>query len=283
MNTTSGPNAEQAALWNGPGGQAWVDLQATLDRMFQPFEALLAATVPAGSASRVLDIGCGTGATTRAIARRLAAPGHCTGIDLSAPMIEVARERAEREGVPARFVLGDAQRHAFEPGSFDAVVSRFGVMFFDDPVRAFAHLRQAARGGATLCCIAWRSAAENPFMTTAERAAAPLLPALPARVPGAPGQFAWAERERIERLLDASGWTAIEIAPIDVVCTVPELALLGYITTMGPVGRALPQLDAPARSDLIQTVRAAFDPFVDGDVVRFTAACWQVVARAPTA
>ena len=150
---------------------------------------------PAGG--RVLDVGCGTGSTTLAVARRLGAKGRCIGIDISEPMIAAARARAEREGTPASFIRADAQTHAFEPASFDMIISRFGVMFFDDSVRAFANLRRAAKQTPSLRFIAWRSAAENPFMTTAERAAAPLLPNLPARRPDAPGQFAFADRDRV--------------------------------------------------------------------------------------
>ncbi|KOR19371.1 class I SAM-dependent methyltransferase, partial [Burkholderia cenocepacia] len=136
------PNEAQSALWNGPSGRAWVDAQAPLDRMFEPFETLLAEAAAASFATRVLDVGCGTGAVTLAIARRLGASAQCTGIDISARMIDAARARAERGGVPARFVCADVQTHAFEPASVDLIVSRLGVMFFDDPVRAFANLRQ---------------------------------------------------------------------------------------------------------------------------------------------
>ncbi|MBW8720333.1 MAG: class I SAM-dependent methyltransferase, partial [Variovorax paradoxus] len=181
MDITDQQHNEQAALWNGRGGRAWVDAQESLDQLFAPFENLLVDEARAASAQRVLDVGCGTGATTLAIAGVLGAAGHCVGADISEPMIAAARVRAERAGIPASFICGDVQRHAFEPASFDLVVSRFGVMFFDSPVQAFANLRHAAKDGAMLRAIAWRSAAENPFMTTAERAAAPLLPNLPAR------------------------------------------------------------------------------------------------------
>jgi ubiquinone/menaquinone biosynthesis C-methylase UbiE len=185
---------DQAARWNGPAGHAWVDAQAVLDETLQPFEDLLVEAVVAARGSRVLDVGCGTGATTLAVARRLGAEGRCVGIDISEPMIAAARARAEREGTPAGFIRADAQDHAFEPAAFDTIISRFGVMFFDDFVRAFANLRRAATDDAELRFIAWRSAADNPFMTTAERAAAPFLPNLPARRPDAPGQFALADR-----------------------------------------------------------------------------------------
>jgi len=275
---------EQAALWNGRAGRAWVDAQESLDRLFTPFEHLLVNEVRAAHGRRVLDVGCGTGATTLAIARALGTEGGCTGADISEPMIAVARARAEREGAPACFVCGDAQRHPFEPASFDMIVSRFGVMFFDSPVQAFSNLLNAAKGGAKLRAIAWRGAAENPFMTTAERAAAPLLPNLPARKPGAPGQFAFADRDRIASILEESGWAGIDIRPIDVECTLPESDLMGYITRLGPVGLVLQdETDERRRAQVVATVRAAFEPYVRGSEVRFTAACWMIGAEAPAA
>jgi ubiquinone/menaquinone biosynthesis C-methylase UbiE len=134
---------EQAKLWNGPSGRAWVETQELLDHMYKPLEDRLVRAVAARSPRRVLDIGCGTGSTTLAVARRLGSEGRCDGIDISEPMIAVARARAEREHVRAVFILGDAQVHTFEPASVDMLVSRFGVMFFDDPVSAFGNLRRA--------------------------------------------------------------------------------------------------------------------------------------------
>jgi len=228
---------------------------------------------------RVLDVGCGTGGTTLAVARR-AAGNRCVGVDISEPMIAAARARAERERIPASFICADAQTHAFEPASVDIVISRFGVMFFDDPVRAFANLRSAATDNADLLFIAWRSAEENPFMTTAERAAAPLLPNIPARRPDAPGQFAFADQRRVHRILEDSGWGEIDIQPIDVACAMPESELVGYVSRLGPLGRVLHEADDRTRSHVIETVRVAFDPYVHGAEVRFTAACWMVGARA---
>jgi SAM-dependent methyltransferase len=271
---------EQAAVWNGAAGRAWIAAQAVLDAMFQRFEDLLVDTVRASSATNVLDIGCGTGGTTLAIAQALDPGGRCIGIDVSAPMIAHAERRAKRDDARARFVCADAERFPFAPARFDLLVSRFGVMFFADPVRAFANLRHATRAGGALHAIAWRGAAHNPFMTTAERAAAPLLPALPVRVPGAPGQFAFAEAPRVRRILGDSGWRDIAIAPLDVACTLPEPMLLAYIRRMGPVGLLLQDADATTRARVIETVREAFAPYVHGTQVRFTAACWRITARA---
>ncbi|HMJ12612.1 MAG TPA: class I SAM-dependent methyltransferase [Polyangiaceae bacterium] len=271
---------EQTTLWNGPAGRAWVEAQESLDQMFKPIEELLVAAVFGGSVYRILDVGCGTGGTTLAVARRLGATSRCTGIDISEPMLDAARARAEREGAPATFIRGNAQTHAFEPGSFERIISRFGVMFFDDSVRAFANLRRAVTDDGEMRFVAWRSAAENPFMTTAERAAAPLLPNIPVRQPDAPGQFAFADERRVHRILDESGWSGIDIRPIDVGCSLPEKELVRYLTRLGPLGRVLQEADDRTRSRVIETVRPAFDPYVHGAEVRFTAACWMVGARA---
>ena len=271
---------EQVALWNGAAGRAWVDAQELLDGIYRPIEQLLADVVPTGSPSTVLDVGCGTGATTLAAARRLAPQGRALGVDLSEVMIAVARARAEREGLPAVFASADAQVFPFERSSVDAIISRFGVMFFDDPVRAFTNVRAAARDGAEARLAVWRSAAENLFMTTAERAAAPLLPKLPPRRPDAPGQFALADRDRVYSILEESGWTAIDIRPFDLECTFPEPELVRYLTRLGPVGMALQQADDQTRAKVVDVARAAFEPYVHGAQVGFTAACWIVAARA---
>ena len=270
----------QHALWNGEAGEAWVEAQALLDRMFQPFEEMLVEAAMVQPAARILDVGCGTGAVTRAAARRLGPEGRCTGVDISQPMIAAARARAARDGVAADFIRADAQTHPFAPESFDVILSRFGVMFFEDPVRAFANLRRGAARGGLLTFAAWRSADENPFMTTAERAAAPLLPDMPARQKDAPGQFAFGDPARIAAILEDSGWRDVAITPVDAACAMPRAALDGYITRLGPLGRVLHGADEVTRARVIETVRTAFAPFVEGQDVRFTAACWMVAARA---
>jgi len=275
-----GIEGEQAQLWNGPAGRAWVELQAVLDDMLKPFGDVIVEAALATAPSSLLDVGCGAGATTLEAARRLGAKGQCIGVDISEPLIAMARSRAERENVPAMFIRADAQNHDFEQSSFDMIISRFGVMFFEDPIRAFANLRRAARGDAELRLVVWRSAVENPFMTTAERAAAPLLPNIPARPPDAPGQFAFADQHRVRAILEESGWSGIDIRPMDLVCAFPKENLIDYFTRLGPVGRVLQNADDRTRAHVVATVRTAFDPYVQGAKVRFDAACWLVGASA---
>jgi SAM-dependent methyltransferase len=271
----------QQQLWNGPAGAAWIEMQQPLDGLFAPFEALLVEAVDGAGACNVLDIGCGTGATTLGIARALVGRGRATGADLSEPMIAVARDRAagEAAGVAVSFIAGDASRIAAEH-AFDMAVSRFGIMFFDDPVPAFARIRAMLVPGSPLVAISWRSAAENDFMTCAERAAAPLLPPLPEQTPGSPGQFALADPDRTRRLLEEAGWRGVVLTPIDIECAMTTGDLDAYLTQMGRIGILLRALDAKARAPILDRLRRAFMPFVAGDAVRFTAACWRVEARA---
>ncbi len=271
---------EQRRLWNGVAGRNWIEAQEVLDRVFTPIEESLLEPLDLAAGGRLLDVGCGTGSTTLAAARRLGAGDRALGIDVSELMIAAARARAEREGIEARFILADAQRHPFEPESLDLVLSRFGVMFFGDTAAAFANLRRATRREGRLRFVAWRSPEENPFMTTAERAAAPLLPDLPPRRAGLPGPFAFADDARLRANLEEAGWAAVEIRPVDLTCSLSEDDLTTYLTRLGPVGRRLAEVDQDTRARVTDALRLAYAPFVTEGEVSFTAACWMVSASA---
>ena len=279
MSSSEAPNHQQAELWNERGG-IWVEQQALLDRMLAPFEVSLTEHVVAGGGVKVLDIGCGAGATTLALATRVGPGGICLGVDISAPLIAAAKARARADGAAhAAFVRADAQIHPFEREAFDAVISRFGVMFFEDPTAAFANIRQAAAPDARLAFVAWRSAAENPFMTTAARAVAPLFPPQPAPDPDAPGQFAFADAERVRRILTASGWRDIAVEPLGQDCVIAQEELMPYVMHMGPAGAAVQNADEATREEARQRLWSAFQPFLAGGRATFTAACWWVTAR----
>lgn len=271
-------NAEQSAKWNAGTGRSWAELGDMLDRLLAPFVPLLLDEIEPVAGKHILDVGCGAGALALAAADR---GGRCLGVDISAPLIGAARARADRLGaVRAEFVQADAQAHRFDGPDFDALISRFGVMFFADPAAAFRNLRSAMRPGAKLACLAWRSAAENAFMTAAERASADLLPQLPKRVENGPGQFGFADPGQVRAVLADGGWRDVAIRPADVTCALPESDLALYARRMGPVGELLPTLDDAARMEVEQRIDAAFLPWVAEGEARFTAACWAVTARA---
>ncbi len=161
------------------------------------------------------------------------------------------------------------------------ITSRFGVMFFEDPVAAFRNLNRAAQPGTQLLMFSWRDPAENPFMTAAEAGARPLLPGLPEREPNARGQFGFADAARVEHILSESGWQDVVSEKLDVECRFPLSAMDLYVSLMGPVGYAIAQgVDEATRERVIDVVRAAFMEFADGDEIVFTAACWKTAARA---
>lgn len=274
-------NREQAARWNESSGPIWVEMQEVLDRTYAAFEKRLVEDGFPGERGRVLDIGCGAGATTIAMARRLGPQGLCLGVDISVPLIAAAKERAAREQLAsARFLEADAQTYPLEPHSFDAIISRFGVMFFDDPVAAFANIRRAARPHATLTFVAWLSPADNEFICSLPRAVERLLPPMPAMEPDAPGQFAFANAHRVRTILQSSGWNDVRIEPMDVLTTVAEKDLLAYVTKLGPIGLALKRADESTRASVVAALHVAIMPHVENGFVRFTSACWLVRAYA---
>lgn len=268
---------DQKSRWNGPGANAWIENRDLLDAMFEPIAGVLANAVKPGEA--VLDVGCGTGGTTIAIDRAVKPGGSATGIDISEPMIEVARERASAERSTATFLTADAQAHDFAAGTYDRLVSRFGVMFFADPVAAFANLRQACRPGGETLFIAWRRRDDNPFMTVADLAAAPLLPT-PSAPPSPSGQFAFADKDRVAGILASSGWEDAAIDPLDIDCAFPAADLPRYAGRMGPLAPVLGELDEATRNRVVAAIMAGYAPYISGDVVRYTAACWAIRARA---
>ena len=191
-------------------------------------------------------------------------------------MIALARERAVQAGSGADFICADAEDHPLDLARYDRIVSRFGVMFFRDPVRAFTHLRRASVAGAQLAVIAWREPAENSFMTAAEAAVRPLLPEALAAALQPTGQFAFADENHVRGILRESGWSGITMTPLDIACSLPENALETWLTRLGPLGRLLPELDPVHRAAVIAAAHSAYAPYVDGGMLRFTAACWAI-------
>lgn len=273
------PQDEQSRLWNGSAGEAWSALQSPLDTLFRGIEHHLAQAVAQGADLQILDVGCGTGATALAAAARLTGHGHCLGVDLSAAMIERARQRAAQTRLPVSFQVVDAQQLSGRARAFHRIQSRFGVMFFEDPVAGFGSLRARVRDGGELHVVTWRGRAENPFMTLANRVAAPLVPTLPTARPDAPGQFALADATRIRAVLAASGWRDRVLEPLDLPCAMPLSALESYVTRMGPLGQVWDSLDVRLQQRLRTELLDAFQDFVVGDRVCFVAACWDIRAR----
>jgi len=277
-------NDEQFDYWNGPEGQHWVDRDTLFDAMLAPFvEPVLDVAAIAG-ADRVLDVGCGNGATSCAAARR-AANGRVVGVDISEPMLARARERAVEEGVGnVEFVHADAQDHDFgaESGMFDVMISRFGVMFFADPIAAFANLARALRPGGRVAFACWQSLFANQWVAVPGAALLPIVGPPDPPPPDAPGPFAFADRDRVQSILDAAGFTQIELdnlhVPVLVGGGLPLDDAVAFLGEGGMGKRLLGDVDAPTRDRALAAVRDALEPFTTADGVRLDSAAWLVQA-----
>jgi SAM-dependent methyltransferase len=203
-------NVEQAQAWDGAEGDYWAEHADRFDRSLAGYQPAFLDAARIERGDRVLDIGCGTGQDTRAAARR-AGDGCALGVDLSARMIEVARRRAVREGLPnARFARADAQIHPFPPAGFDLAISRTGAMFFGDPVAAFGNIARALRPGGRLTLLTWQPAARNEWFGACWTALTG-RDELPTPPPGAPGPFSMSDPARMRTLLSGTGFTDIQI------------------------------------------------------------------------
>jgi len=206
-------NAEQARMWNGPSGVRWVDHNERHDRMLAGYLAPIVEAVELSATDRILDVGCGTGALTRATAR-LAVDGQATGVDISSLMIASAREIADAEGpINAAFEQADAQTHAFPAGGFDTLVSRFGVMFFDDLAAAFANLHRAVRPGGRVAFCCWQGLADNEWLSLPAAAVAEHV-TVPEAPPDAPGPLSLADEARVRRVLTDAGYEDVGLTTV---------------------------------------------------------------------
>lgn len=278
---TAQSNEDQIAYWNGKAGEKWAQEQAVLDRVMEPFAARLLQEARITAGMRVLDVGCGCGTPTLRASSLVGPTGSVVGVDISAPMIEKARAQSSGRA-NVQFVLADASTEKLD-ASFDVVMSRFGVMFFADPVAAFANLRSAMEPGGALTFVCWRAMAENPWASVPREITLGFVPPPEPSKPGAPGPFAFADRARIESILKSAGFGSIDITAFDADVVISETGIedaVEFSTRLGPAGALLRE----APDDVVRAARAALPaalaPFLDASKKRVAmpAATWIVHA-----
>jgi SAM-dependent methyltransferase len=239
---SGGANAAQETYWNSDVGTTWAQRQESLDQMHEGVtETLIGCAAPIDG-EKVLDVGCGAGATSMAVAAAVGPTGSVLGIDISSPLLDRAEERRKQAGLEqVQYVLTDAQTHPFAEGEFDLVVSRLGVMFFSDPVAAFQNLLSALRPGGRMALAAWAEAAGNPWFTLPGRAAASVLGEPPPSEPRAAGPLAFAETDYVLGILRKAGFAECAARTEDVHLFNPGGldAVTQLATVVGPAARIL--------------------------------------------
>lgn len=271
--------------WNGDSGERWAANLTRLDLMLEDFGSAAIAAAKAQPGEQVIDIGCGSGTTSFTLAQQVGPSGHVLGVDISERLVEIARA-AIPDGAPIAFRCADAATAALPHGQFDLLFSRFGVMFFDDPVAAFAHMRSALKAGGRAAFICWRGAQENDWVRLPMAAIRDIVQPAPAD-PNAPGPFAFGDRQRLADILAAAGFTAIDIAPFDTALSYGRGASRGAAIDdaldmafqVGPLSRALADQSDDIRTRAADAVRAAFARRPGETSVLIDGAAWVVTAQ----
>jgi SAM-dependent methyltransferase len=276
-----GPNDEQITYWNEQAGPEWVHWERMLDEQIAPMGLAVMDRTRVSPGERVLDVGCGCGQTTLQLAERVGPRGSVTGVDISAPMLARARERAAAAGLRnARFELSDAQQAKLGENAFDLVFSRFGVMFFADPKAAFANLRGSLAPGGRIAFVCWQEMKANQWMLVPVRAIAQVmeLPAPPP--PDAPGPFAFADPARVRALLEGAGFADVAVEPLLGTCSRGSLdEAVDFSLAVGPASRALLQAPKEARPKAAAAVREALAPYLTPSGVHLEFSAWIATAN----
>lgn len=273
-------NPDQLAAWNGEEGESWAANAERFEDVGHSIWERHLAGIGVGRSHRVLDVGCGTGGSTRELAA-LATDGRVLGVDLSAPMLDVARARAVEDGLgEVEYLQADAQIHRFEPASFDLVVSSFGAMFFSDPVAAFANLGAALDDGGLLSLLAWRELERNGWIAEI-RGALAMGRELPAPPPDAPGPFSLADADRVGAILGQAGFDDVEFVEIaEPMVFGPDVDdALGFIESMGIVEWLTHDLSPADRTEALRRLRRTVGEHDGPDGVAFGSSAWSISAR----
>jgi SAM-dependent methyltransferase len=264
--------------WNESGGAVWVALQSLLDKQLAPLGEEVMRSLDLKAGEHVLDVGCGCGDTSLRLAERVGPGGAVLGVDVSAPMLAVARRAAEASGSGAAFRVADAGSDDLGEHVFDAVFSRFGVMFFADPAAAFSNIRASIKPGGRLGFVCWRQLDDNAWMNAPLRAAAAHLPAPPESDPLAPGPFAFADGDRVRRILADAGFSAIKVRRFDTAVGGNSLEdSLRLALGMGPLGKLLRE-NPEARPKASEAVRRLLEGYATPDGILLPASVWIVGA-----
>lgn len=270
-------NNTQSDLWNGRLGQGWVSVEDYIDRMLEPISRVGLSEAATREQEKAIDIGCGCGTTTLQLA---ASGASVLGVDISAPMIEKASSKPAA-GANVRFEVADAAVAAFD-SDHDLLFSRFGVMFFSDPVAAFSNMRSALKPGGRLVFICWDLPAKNPWVSQVGQVLQPFMPAdAPRPAPTDPGPFAFADVDFTTSVLGNAGFSDISMTSVEEPLPLGDNLdeVMAFQKHVGPLSGLLENADAATAEAAIAAVEGVFAPHVGDDGLSMTASAWLVTAR----
>ncbi len=271
-------NEDQIEYWNGPGGQKWVEEAQRLDAMLAGFADKVIAAADLKQGEQAMDIGCGAGSLTLLAADQT---GAALGVDVSKPLIGLARQRASDAGSPAQFEIADASAYR-APAKADAVISRFGVMFFEDPSAAFANVGHSTAPGGRLAFMCWQALPANDWAFAPLQAALPFLKEPPAPAdPTAPGPFAFQDKDRVAGLLSDAGWTNIQIEPLEGPLELPGDDVetsAGFMMQLGPLARLIREQGVELEAVEGALVERLSEHKTANGRIAMNSACWLVTA-----
>lgn len=282
-------NTESSNYWNGDGGKQWVRFDARFDDQLESFGRAVLDRASLQHDERVVDIGCGTAALTIDAARAVGFFGRVAGVDVSKRMLSGAQDKIDHiDGgsatsmAPIELIRADVQTEPLGVAEYDVAVSRFGVMFFEDPEEAFVNVRRAVRPGGRLVFACWQSPADNLWLSKPRAAISHLLE-LPTVEPELPGPFSMARIDRTLAMLGRAGWIGASARPVEVDLHIGGLGSVAdaveFVTHSGPIGVALQDRKKKRRKKVEAALTAAFEPHYDGVGVSLPAAAWVVEAR----
>jgi SAM-dependent methyltransferase len=279
------PNAREVEYWNSAHTRGWADEHEAIDRLFAGLTQVALNLAAPRVGERVIDIGCGSGTTVLELAARVGPNGYVLGADVSKPSVEKARDRVAAAGVhQAEVVLCDVSNHIFPANRFDLVFSRFGVMFFADPVATFANIRKAMKPDGRLALAVFRSLQENKWASATVGAVRHLLPPTTPPGPEEPGQFSWGDAARVHRILETAGFQEVSLTPHD-----PAMPIAGpggaaeaasFMSRVGPVARATGDASEQQRKEVRAALEAFFRSHEGPQGIVLQGAIWIVTARA---
>jgi SAM-dependent methyltransferase len=276
------PNEEQRRRWDEEEGQHWVAEAEHFDKMLGPYGDRVIGGLSPEPAEKIIDVGCGNGALSLDVAARVGPQGHVLGLDLSGPMLSLARSRAGERGLGnVNFKQSDVQVHDFGEPKYDGVMSRFGVMFFDEPVVAFTNLRGALRPGGRIAFVCWQDPLQNDWLMVPAGKMLEFVPMPDMPAPGTPGPFALADADRTRSILSDAGFAGVELEPVETQqwLGADTASAVNFLSRTEIAKSFLGEADDDTKAKVWAAVEAKLAEHTDDDGVHLTGRAWLVTAK----